>query len=140
MVKRGMANSDDAIWEMHGLLHELSGSIKAHKDRLDVIEGEIRKIQSGVGEISALRQASSNAESQRKTIFKKLDQLEDLVSGIKAMVDSPLPNSAPDALHRVADFLTTKNLLIILAFIALLVGALTVDDIKGFIPVVAPAP
>ena len=140
MVKRGMANSDDAIWEMHGLLHELSGSIKAHKDRLDVIESEIRKIQSGVGEVSALRQASTNAESQRKTIFKKLDQLENLVSGIKAMVESPLPNAAPDALHRMADFLTTKNLLIVLAFLALFFGLMTVDDLKSFIPVMAPTP
>jgi hypothetical protein len=122
-----MATPDDAIWEMHALLHELLGSIKAVKERVISVEAEQKKTSESFGKIGELKESAESARRQRETIFEKLDALELLCAETKAS----LPNPTKDE-SLVAGF-TTKHLLILLGFLGIALGLFTLDDIKSLI-------
>ena len=84
---------------------------------------------------SALREAAESARNQRETIVKKLDELDGMMAEFKGAqgVNVVMPKTAIESLSA---FVTTKNLLVVLGFLALLLGLLTAEDIKSFIPVV----
>jgi hypothetical protein len=122
-----MATPDDAIWEMHALLHELSGSIKAVKEQVILIEADQKKTGKALSGIGELKEVAESARRQRATIFEKLDALEVLCAETKASLPDPT-TSKP----LVAGF-TTKHLIILLGFIGIALGLFTLDDIKSLI-------
>lgn len=122
-----MAKAEDAIWEMHALLHEMSGGIKAQKERFDQLEKEVSSLKDGRGDIAALREAIESARNQRITIFEKLDRLEVLVASLPPVI----PPVADSLIDRISD----KRFLIIVGVVGLALGLWTLDDIKGWFTV-----
>jgi predicted nucleic acid-binding Zn-ribbon protein len=134
MVYRNMATPDEAIWEMHALLHELLGGIKAQKERLSAIEAEAKKLSDGMGEISALREAVNSAKNQRATLFDKVDVLEQIVAEVKANQENtaqPVRELTPT--EAFLSQATPKRVLIAIGLIGVALGLWTIEDLKQWV-------